>query len=35
MNNYREEIVAARPPDPVIRTLGTLAGLAGMDYRRA
>jgi mannose-6-phosphate isomerase-like protein (cupin superfamily) len=32
MNNYREEIIAKRPPDTAIRLLGMIAKLTGVNY---
>lgn len=34
MNNYRQEIIAKRPPDFAIKMLGVLAKLAGINYRK-
>lgn len=34
MNNYRKEIIAVNPPDILVRTLGWIAGLAGIDYNK-
>lgn len=34
MNNYREEIIAKRPPDTAIKILGVIAVLTGINYRR-
>lgn len=33
MNNYRQEILARRPPDFAIKCLGLIAKLAGINYR--
>ena len=34
MNNYRQEIIAKRPPDIAIKILGLIAKLAGINYRK-
>jgi mannose-6-phosphate isomerase-like protein (cupin superfamily) len=34
MNNYREEIIATNPPDMVIKVLGLIAKLTGINYRK-
>lgn len=33
MNNYREEIIAIKPPDNVLKLLGKIAALTGITYR--
>jgi mannose-6-phosphate isomerase-like protein (cupin superfamily) len=33
MNNYRREIIAVNPPDFLVRNMGRLARLMGMDYK--
>ena len=33
MNNYREEVIAKRPPDAAIKILGLVATIAGINYR--
>jgi len=33
MNNYRDEIIATKPPDAVIKILGAIARLARLNYR--
>lgn len=33
MQNYRKEIIAVNPPDFLVRTLGTIANIMGIDYR--
>ncbi len=33
MNNYREEIIAKRPPDIAIKFLGLIAKMSGINYR--
>ncbi len=34
MKNYRREIIAVKPPDFLVRTLGTIANILGMDYQK-
>ncbi len=34
MNNYRKEIIAVNPPDVLVRTMGKLGSLFGVDYRK-
>ena len=34
MNNYREEIIAKKPPDVAIKTLGLIAKLTGIKYKQ-
>jgi mannose-6-phosphate isomerase-like protein (cupin superfamily) len=34
MNNYRDEIVAKSPPDAVVKILGIVGKLAGIDYNK-
>jgi mannose-6-phosphate isomerase-like protein (cupin superfamily) len=33
MNNYRDEIIAKRPPDIAIKMLGLIAKMTGVNYR--
>jgi mannose-6-phosphate isomerase-like protein (cupin superfamily) len=33
MNNYRREIIAVNPPDFLVRNMGRLARIMGMDYK--
>ena len=33
MKNYREEIIAKKPPDTAIKTLGRIAKLIGINYQ--
>lgn len=35
MNNYREEIIARRPPDMAIKILGLIAKLIGINYLKS
>ncbi len=32
MNNYRDEIIAVKPPDAVIRVMGKIAKILGIRY---
>lgn len=34
-NNYRKEIIAVNPPDLLVRTMGTIGWLMGMDYNKS
>ncbi len=34
MRNYRQEIIAVNPPDFLVRILGSIAKVLGIDYRK-
>lgn len=34
MSNYRKEIIAVNPPDFLVRILGRIARVMGVDYER-
>lgn len=35
MNNYRKEIIAVEPPDFIVRNVGRIAKLFGVDYNKS
>lgn len=35
MRNYRKEIIAVDPPDFLVRILGTISRLLGIDYHKS
>jgi mannose-6-phosphate isomerase-like protein (cupin superfamily) len=35
MKNYRKEIIAVNPPDFLVRTLGVIANVVGIDYNKS
>jgi hypothetical protein len=35
MKNYRKEIIAVNPPDFLVRILGAIAKIAGIDYNKS
>jgi hypothetical protein len=34
MNNYRKEIIAVNPPDFIVKSLGNIAKILGVDYNK-
>jgi mannose-6-phosphate isomerase-like protein (cupin superfamily) len=34
MRNYRKEIIAVKPPDMLVRVMGQIARIAGVDYKK-
>lgn len=35
MNNYRKEIIAVNPPDLLVRVMGIIANIIGVDYKKS
>ena len=35
MNNYRKEIIAVKPPDLLVRVMGKIAHVIGVDYKKS
>jgi len=35
MNNYRKEIIAVNPPDLLVRVMGKIAHVIGVDYKKS